>query len=440
MQIFNKENFLSYERSFDVFESFQKAIRYIDKLGFSYRFMSTEGNFCTTAMFLNHDGPIVEEVEGLGKGIGLQSFVSSVCEAIEHYLHDNAFLQNACELFSPNELVLKNPDIQRDMGFAMLLADKEFSNKTVRTIKFRGLHNNSELNMPAFLLDPAYLEDYPENYWQNDSVATAYYSKMPPEAVKYSTNSGSALGFTLEDAVLHGLLETIERDAHSLFQIRTVFMNEWEKEVILDRSTVDKNLQYLWKDVEKLIGQKVIVFDITVPDINIPVYIALPSEKHPAHGGLHGCGCSLYPQYAIERALLEVLQVCQARGLLLEKYAITNHNKDMKNLLKYITYFNGSTDNPYVEKVLGTNNIGVLTQKCLMKKILPTPDLMSTSKQNDYILGVLLKAEFNAYAAVLDCDEVFLTHIIIPGLEKFNCIEYCVVAPGERGRSIIGID
>lgn len=54
-----------------------------------------------------------------------------------------------------------------------------------------------------------------------------------------------------------------------------------------------------------------------------------------------------------------------------ERSHITNHNKDMKNLLKYITYFNGSK---------------------------------------------------------------------ISGLEKFNCIEYCVVAPGERGRSTIDID
>lgn len=439
MVLSDKRNSQSCERSFDVFESFQKAIQYIDKLGFSYRFMSTSGIFCTTAIFLNHDGHIIEEVEGLGKGVGLQSFVSSACEAIEHYLHDNEFLKNASELLTPNKIAVKNPDIVRDMGFAMLLADKEFSEKTIKTIKFKGLGHKSNLNVPAFLLEPAYLEDYPTNYWKDDSVAVAYYAKVPPDAIKYSTNSGSALGFTPEDAILHGLLETIERDAHSLFQLRTIFMHKWEQELVLDRSTLDQNIQYLWQQVEKLIGQKVIVFDITVEDIGIPVYIALPAKKHPSHGGLHGCGCSLYPHYAVERALLEILQVYQARGILLETYAMNNHNKDMKNLLEHITYFNGNTGNPYIEKVLGTNDIDILTQKNSLKEVLSTPTLMDSLTQNEYITQILRKAGFNSYAAVLECDGVFLAHVIIPGLEKFNCIDYCVVAPGERGRDLVGI-
>ena len=423
------------ERSYTVFESFQRSIQFLDQLGFKYRFMSTSGDLCTTAFFLQHNGYVVDEVEGLGKGRGLQSFVSSACESIEHYLHDTVFFQSYSSIMTVDELVLKNEDVSKDMGVSMLLSDKSFSNKNIRIIKLTGLSNSSEIAMPAFLLDPSYLEDYPMGYWNDDFVATSYYSNMPPHAIKYSTNSGSALGFNSEDAILHGLLETVERDAHSLFQLQTVFMNKWEKTFVLDRTKISNIISSLWVEVEKLIGQEIIVFDITTDDIGIPVYIALPAYHHSSHGSLHGCGCSLYPEYAIERALLEILQVYQARGILLKNYALQNHEKDMKNLLSYIDHIRGYKDNPYIEKVLGTNNIKRLTNTCMKKDINFSSPQMNTKCQVSYIVNLLKDKGFNSYAITIEHDGVFLSHVVVPGLEKFNCIDYCVIAPGKRGQN-----
>jgi ribosomal protein S12 methylthiotransferase accessory factor len=120
----------------------------------------------------------------------------------------------------------------------------------------------------------------------------------------YNPN-GTAAGNCLEEAVLHGLLELVERDATAIWWYNQVPRPEVCWELIEDAFVARLRQQYAQA------GWRVRVLDIT-HDLGIPVYVGVARHERTRRWAL-GFGCHLDPSVAAIRALTELNQLMDSR-------------------------------------------------------------------------------------------------------------------------------
>jgi ribosomal protein S12 methylthiotransferase accessory factor len=133
-------------------------------------------------------------------------------------------------------------------------------------------------------------------------TGSLYYGAPAPASVTANSN-GCAAGSSLEDAVLQGLLEVVERDAVALWWYNRTRMPA----VDLD-SAGDPFVDEL-RDVYAELGREVWVLDLTA-DLGIPVMAAVSRcADGPRDDIMFGFGAHLDPGIAVRRALTELNQV-----------------------------------------------------------------------------------------------------------------------------------
>lgn len=116
----------------------------------------------------------------------------------------------------------------------------------------------------------------------------------------FETSNGCAVGSSLEDAILHGLCEVIERDAFFLtwYTRRPVAAIDW-------RSTHDVNLLLAIERSKRLTGFEFYALDCTT-DINLPVILMLAvNQENHAPKVILGAGAHVNPDKALATAFLE---------------------------------------------------------------------------------------------------------------------------------------
>ena len=113
--------------------------------------------------------------------------------------------------------------------------------------------------------------------------------------------NGSAAGSCLEEAILQGLLELVERDATAIW-----WYNQVQRPAVDIASFRDAYFDALLSEYESM-GWRLWALDIT-HDLGIPVIVAL--AENPATGRFSiGFGCHLDTRIALQRALTEVNQL-----------------------------------------------------------------------------------------------------------------------------------
>ena len=118
-----------------------------------------------------------------------------------------------------------------------------------------------------------------------------------------SNTNGLASGNILEEAVIHGIFEVIERDAWSIFELTHKNYSQ------IDLDTIGNEL--ICETIEKFEseGIKIKLMDFTA-DINVPTIAASADDTITKDAGLLtlGIGTHLDPEVAVFRALTEVAQ------------------------------------------------------------------------------------------------------------------------------------
>lgn len=216
-----------------------------------------------------------------GKGITKShSKASAIMEAFERYSAerqsgDDAIIADIHEI-DENHIDPKSLNLP-----------KEFEKKDIGDLKL-------EWNLAKDIISG---EDF---YVPTNAIYHPY--KHPVSLFKSNTN-GLASGNILEEAVLHGIFEVIERDAWSIFELThknyaQIDIESIESEVI--NETIDKFESN---------GIKIKLMDFTA-DINIPTIAASADDTVTKDAGLLtlGMGTHLDPEVAILRALTEVAQ------------------------------------------------------------------------------------------------------------------------------------
>ena len=222
-----------------------------------------------------------------GSGKGELHRIGAMAEAIEHLL----IKTESPELFQvPVEEIKRQRFLVKDKIVQSLIPTEK-----IPSIKFQTIEDPEAFHyVPKQLVNPyAQHEDLGErnNFLQ-----------------KYSTNSGSALGLTLADSLLHGLNELVERHYLSLFYLSLVYPVRkvlWKK--YKEKSIIHNNKIVQIETVFK--GKVSVLFCKTEFNSYFSIAIFHASSRNQHLVAPVGSGSSLSLALAIKRAIDELAQV-----------------------------------------------------------------------------------------------------------------------------------
>lgn len=354
----------------------------------------------TDCVFLeNRDG---EEITyGLGKG--KYSKIGAFGECIEHFLYRDVG-KLGCRSVLISEL--KNGEVAKNdvvVRTALKLAEEDTA---IDCIDFKSTIDEQIVQVPCMYVNYHILDELKER------------NSMHTFLGRYVTNSGSAYGLTEDDAYLHALNETIERDLSSEFFLLLTghgysVKNEFIQ-VPIDTLPPDftPGLEYLKQNyaVDKIdLFLSRTVFDtwyaICVVHLGDRQYI-LPQ---------FGAGSSLYYRLAIYRSISEAIQM-------IDNYETENSTAD-RSLIEFI----GNHDT--LKNVITFDLSGSVPQVEYEPKNEISP--MSTSDQIKVILEAMRREGFNTYKRTEFTHQMgYLVCSYTPGLEKFyNITKSVAVLP-----------
>ncbi len=129
------------------------------------------------------------------------------------------------------------------------------------------------------------------------------YPVAPHEAFCPGDSNGAAAGNSIEEAVLQGFLELVERDAVGIWWYNRLQRPGLDLESVDDDYTAELRGEY------RALGRDLWVLDLTT-DLEIPVLAAVSRRVDgPSEGILFGFGAHLDPEVALGRALTELNQM-----------------------------------------------------------------------------------------------------------------------------------
>uniref|UniRef100_UPI0025D04DB2 YcaO-related McrA-glycine thioamidation protein n=1 Tax=uncultured Methanobrevibacter sp. TaxID=253161 RepID=UPI0025D04DB2 len=142
-----------------------------------------------------------------------------------------------------------------------------------------------------------------EFYIPTNAIYHPYLHDNQVQSLFKSNTNGLASGNVLEEAILHGMLEVIERDAWSIFELTHKNYAQIDLDSI-ESETVNDILEKFESE-----GIKIKLMDFTA-DVKIPTIAASADDTVTKDAGLLtlGMGTHLDPEVAILRALTEVAQ------------------------------------------------------------------------------------------------------------------------------------
>ena len=226
-----------------------------------------------------------------GKGATVeQARASAMMEGFERYSAEKQDIdQEKISISAYNEI--KNDSVLNPRD---LLLPKSFENQNIEMQKLEWIEAE-EIISESPILVPANAVFHP--YIPNREIKPSAMSMF-----KGNTN-GLASGNVIEEAVLHGIFEVVERDAWSIFELT----KRNKKQIDLDTIENETVNELVEKFTEQ--GIKIKLMDITA-DLKIPTIVASADDTVLKDAALLtlGVGTHLNPEIAAIRALSEVAQ------------------------------------------------------------------------------------------------------------------------------------
>jgi ribosomal protein S12 methylthiotransferase accessory factor len=240
----------------------------------------------------------------IGKGLTPeQSETAALCEALERY----------SGIFRGNEsrIVASYMEIKKEAihpNAFLNFSDSQYANRTKLN------QNNSGHDWI-----PAPFDEYTKIEWSPVWSLTSKKMKYLPTAYCYygyplpsehrfcrADSNGNASGSTLEEAILHGFLEIVERDAVAMW-----WFNRIPRPALKLKTLRLPYISELFHHYRNL-GRRIYVFDIT-NDFDIPVFAGV-SVRDNGTGFHFGFAANFDPFEGITKALLEMNQFLGTEG------------------------------------------------------------------------------------------------------------------------------
>lgn len=402
------------ERSHSSSESIETGLRVVSSLGLSASFTAF-GNKLPIYRCDVTDATGLK-IPGKGKGLGDQAIASALFEAIEHYCHVTNKPGESINLKLGGHPL--DGKIVDGSPFFSLLSRRRAPPLT--RIVFEKINTlGIEIAAPAFLFDPEF---------KSASASESEFLRISGLR-RYATNSGTASGTTIEDAQLHAMMELVERDALSIELLSTIFAPKPRPVRSIDRRSLNDHLEELVSLAERETGGKISIWYIT-SDIKIPAILVRLTDPLDPEYGFFGSGASLYVDYAIERALMEAVQVFQiCTAEIVEPYSTKTNaaNRNSPYLRCLIEY--GRFDYCGGEQQV---TLSALNKDCPMRSRL------TVKEQIEIAVNILESAGVFVFTRNLLSHEISVVQLYSPELERFFLISAGIfVAPGKRGLKVL---
>lgn len=279
------------ERHFSLPDAAQRIRAAFDSLDIRHVTSFTGQSPCAALTELyDADGALL--TGGWGKGAREGAAVGSLYEAMEHLLMDRQALHGA-QVQTVEELIsLLGPDLTGYLPGALLFDQIE---ETIATRRYSGLAGAVDFYYPVALSAPTYV-DAP--------LAADTFDYAPLR--RYASNSGTAIGGDLEEALLHALNECAERDAISMFLLAHFFHAGNDALRVVSPAGLPADVADLYRQVSQCVDADICLLDISsTPGITSCLAVAHLCYDHARP---YGAGASLNPAHAARRALHELLQ------------------------------------------------------------------------------------------------------------------------------------
>ncbi|GGT66680.1 YcaO-like family protein [Streptomyces purpureus] len=240
-----------------------------------------------------------------GKGLGHRSLASALFESAEHYHLDWRRDPRASDtVFLSGREIARQPTARRSALLQRLggiAADAPVLTREYRPVAealAEPADGAAPHRQPVFLRDGGY-RNWPHPA-DDGSFRTLWH---------YTSSAGYAAGATLHEALVHAVNELVERDAWSYQLARSYFglADGGPALRVVDPATLPAELRQLARRVEAVRDAPVLVVDVTC-DTGVPAYVVCDAESRE-DVRLIGSGASPVRTYALQRALLEYLQV-----------------------------------------------------------------------------------------------------------------------------------
>lgn len=346
-----EEKIANFERSRSVHDSQQIVLTIVDKLSskYGYHFKHYNRKSSDIVYVENKEGK--EITYGLGKGI--YSKLGAYGECIEHLLYEKIGENHSQKFFLGD---LKNSSLIKKDSILKYAFSLEGAPKEIECIQFIDIQGYAHW-LPTIFVNYHLFEKTPL-----DTNFKRFLSK-------YVTTSGAAFGLCEEDAYLHALNETIERDLTSEFFMSIIDYQEGVKNRFYQLS-YEKFPFYLTKLVDAILQQYKAIeieFYISKTIFNVWWCICIAKFGKDSHIILpqFGAGCSILYDLSIYRSLSECVQMIDNY---IEKNALENIklNEFVEKYPKFknIAYFQTKSKFPIVDYNSGNNidTIPVLDQ------------------------------------------------------------------------------
>ncbi|MFE4637521.1 TOMM precursor leader peptide-binding protein [Streptomyces sp. NPDC056773] len=141
-------------------------------------------------------------------------------------------------------------------------------------------------------------------------TSTLYFDASPGGSRDglWADSNGNAAGSSVEDAVVQGFLELVERDAVALWWYNRLRMPA------LDLGSFDEPWLVFMREALDRAGREVWALDLT-SDLGVPVVVAVSRAAADAGGGhVYGFGAHFDPRLALRRAMTEMVQMLPPSG------------------------------------------------------------------------------------------------------------------------------
>ncbi|BAY66520.1 hypothetical protein NIES22_66590 [Calothrix brevissima NIES-22] len=258
----------------------------------------------------HHFHSIFDDFNGLRQNLGgrsagkgrtdSQAMASGFCEAIERYsgvfqgdeirekasyqqMGDKAIHPNACMNFSQQQYQNREQWNIECQGWFQKVPEPFDEQREIDWTPVWSLTHQEFKYLPTAYCYYGYQPDYKPDCWAD--------------------SNGCAAGNTIEEAILQGFLELVERDAVALW-----WYNSLQKPQV-DLDSFDEPYFQSLKQYYQTINRELWVLDIT-SDLNIPVFAAITRRSdRKVEDIVLGYGAHFDAKIAISRALTEVNQI-----------------------------------------------------------------------------------------------------------------------------------
>jgi len=268
---------------------------FLARAGWSARIEDT-GERLQAAMcwLLDADGEVF--ANGYGKGEREAARIGALYEAVEH-VYANAQ--------SPHERLELVPAaaLSADPRYGALPFAAEFGRQSGRQLSCRRYRpffaddDSDSLAVPLFLICPSAVNALlPGDDFDYSSV------------IRYGSNSGVAIGASVEEAAVHAIGELVERDSWSLFLAAHFLGDPASFGAWIEPGSLPEEVARVHAAAQRQLGREVRLIEAT-SDLGVPAFIATTDRIAAGEAVFPGgYGASLYAGHAANRALTELVQ------------------------------------------------------------------------------------------------------------------------------------